>query len=176
MRAPTLEGPTLTLRHPEASDLPYLVRFANDPYLRGWLRFWRPMTEGEELQWLRGVEASDDCVWLMVPHGEREPVGSVGLHDWDRVARHAELGLGILGVQNRGRGWGSEACRLALAHGFGELGLQRAYLHVYADNPAVRLYERLGFRVEGTLRRHGWKRGGWRDQHVMGLLREEWSA
>lgn len=174
MRAPTLDGPTLTLRHPEASDLTYLVRFANDPYLRGWLRFWRPMTEGEELQWLRGLDASDDCVWLMVPHGEREPVGSVGLHDWDRVARHAELGLGILGVQNRGRGWGTEACRLALAHGFGELGLQRAYLHVYADNPAVRLYERLGFRVEGTLRRHGWKRGGWRDQHVMGMLREEW--
>lgn len=175
MRAPTLEGARVTLRHPGPDDLDHLVRFANDEDLRGWLRFWRPMTREEELSWLRGLEAIDDCVWLIVPRGARDPVGSIGLHDWDRVARHAELGLGILGEERRGRGLGGEACALALRHGFEAMDLQRIHLHVYTDNPAVRLYERLGFRVEGTLRRHGWKRGAFRDQHAMGLLREEWS-
>lgn len=174
MRAPVLEGKSLVLRQPEVADLPYLVRFANDPELRGWLRFHRPMSEDEESRWLRALEPSDDLVWLMVPHGAPGPVGSIGLHDWDRVAAHAELGLGILRPTDRGKGMGEEACRLVLRHGFEELRLERVFLHVYTDNPAVRLYERLGFRVEGTLRRHGWKRGAWRDQHVMGLLRGEW--
>jgi RimJ/RimL family protein N-acetyltransferase len=56
------------------------------------------------------------------------------------------------------------------------MALQRVWLHVYADNPAARLYARLGFRPEGTLRRHAWKRGAYRDQLVMGLLAEEWRA
>ena len=176
MKAPTLEGERLTLRHPEPRDLDYLVRFANDEELRGWLRFHRPMTRADETSWLHALEHTDDTVWVMVPRGADEPVGSIGLHDLDRISSHAELGLGILGAENRGRGLGREACALALDHGFGEMRLQRVHLHVYTDNPAVRLYARLGFRVEGTLRRHGWKRGAWRDQHVMGLLSEEWRA
>ena len=174
MRAPPLVGERVTLRHPEPRDLDYLVRFANDEDLRGWLRFHRPMTRSDEASWLHGLEHGDDTVWVMTPPGGAEPVGSIGLHDLDRLASHAELGLGILGVENRGRGLGGEACRLALHHAFGEMRLQRVHLHVYTDNPAVRLYERLGFRIEGTLRRHGWKRGAWRDQHVMGILCEEW--
>lgn len=173
MRAPILDGKRVRLRAPSESDLPFLLRFANDQELRGWLRFWRPTTEAEELAWVRALETGDDIVWLI--EGDGELRGSIGLHQVDRVSAHAELGLGILGAASRGRGYGTEACALALRHGFLDLGLHRVYLHVFDDNPATRLYERLGFRREGTMRQHGWKRGAWRDQHVYGLLREEWS-
>lgn len=174
MRAPVLEGAAARLRPLTEEDVPFLVRFANDEDLRGWLRFWRPMTEADELGWVRNLDGSDDVVWAMVKDGV--PVGCIGLHQVDRVAGTAELGLGVLDASKRGRGIGHEACGLVIEHAFGGMGLQRVWLHVYTDNPAVRLYERLGFRREGTLRRHGFKRGAWRDQHVYGLLREEWSA
>ena len=168
--APVLRGKKVTLRPPRDDDLDFAMRFANDEELRGWLRFWRPTTQDEERAWLRGAQQSDEPTWI-IEH-EARPVGTLALTQWDRVSRTAELGVGVL--DGRSTGLGGEAISLALDHAFGEMGLQRVHLHVYADNPAVRLYERLGFRIEGTLRRHAWKRGAYRDQHVMGLLREEW--
>ncbi|MEA3201722.1 MAG: hypothetical protein QOE90_3150 [Thermoplasmata archaeon] len=168
---PELRGERVVLRAPTERDVPFLLAFANDPDLRGWLRFTMPTTEELELRWLASLDDAHDRVWLMLD-GTRA-VGCVGLHGWDPVARHAELGLGILLPADRGRGLGHEACALALRHAFDEMGLQRVWLHVIEDNPARKLYERLGFREEGRLRRHVYKRGAWRDSIAMGLLREE---
>jgi RimJ/RimL family protein N-acetyltransferase len=171
---PPLEGARVRLRAPAEADLPFLLAFANDPDLRGWLRFTFPATEDAERRWLEGLRDDQDRVWLMRDPATDRAMGSIGLHDWDRVARHAELGLGILRPDDRGRGVGGEAVRLVLRHGFEAMGLRRVWLHVVEDNPARRLYARLGFREEGRLRRHLYKRGAWRDSVVMGLLREEW--
>lgn len=168
---PTLRGPRLVLRPPTEADLPWLVRFANDESIRGWLRFERPITTASEAAWLDGLDDDRERVWLMT-EGQRI-LGTIALVDWQHAARCAELGLAIQGEQDRGRGVGSEAMRLVLAHAFGEMGLQRVWLHVHEDNPAARLYRRLGFRDEGRLRRHAWKRGAYRDLLVMAILQEE---
>ena len=74
-----------------------------------------------------------------------------------------------------GHGLGGDACRLLIGYGFGTLNLHRIWLTVYEDNAAGRrIYERLGFRLEGTLRHHGFREGRWWDVHVMGLLADEW--
>ncbi|MFA5860511.1 MAG: GNAT family protein [Candidatus Thermoplasmatota archaeon] len=175
MSAPTLEGERVRLRLPTERDLAFAMRFANDEELRGWLRFYRPTGEAEEMGWLRSLGEGQDVVWLMERKDDHEPLGFISLSSIDHVNGHAELGLGILSTAHRGGGAGGEACRLVLSHAYSTLRLQRVLLFVLADNPALRLYQRLGFRVEGTLRRHAFKRGAWRDQHVMGLLAEEWS-
>ena len=36
---PELRGKRVVLRAPAEADLPFLMAFANDPDLRGWLRF-----------------------------------------------------------------------------------------------------------------------------------------
>jgi len=176
--SPTLEGPGVRLRMPTLDDLPFSLRFANDEDLRGWLRFYKPTSEEDERAWLEALPHGADLVWLMERRdgAASSPLGFISLIDHHPVHAHAELGLGILGADARGRGHGGEAIRLVLTHAFRAMGLQRVHLHVFADNPALRLYERLGFRVEGTLRRHAFKRGAWRDQVMMGLLREEFSA
>ncbi len=171
---PVLRGQRVVLRAPTQDDVPFLLAFANDPDLRGWLRFAFPTTEEMESRWLRGLDGERERVWLMTDPADGRAMGTLGLSEWDRVARHAELGLGILSPADRGRGVGEEAVRLALRHAFVDLNLQRVWLHVVEDNPARRLYARLGFREEGRLRRHYHKRGAWRDGIIMGLLREEW--
>lgn len=171
---PVLVGDRVLLRPPREEDLAFAVRFANDEELRGYLRFYAPMGEAEELEWIRSLRDVGELVWLIEERATREPVGFCSLIV-EHVPATAELGIGLLGGAHRGRGLGTEAMRLMLRHAFGPLGLQRVHLHVYDDNPAARLYERLGFRVEGRLRRHGFKRGAFRDQLVMGILREEWS-
>ena len=172
---PTLEGSRVRLRPVRDDDLSFLLAVANDPELRGWLRFERPTSESEERAWMAHLHDDEGRVWVMEEAASRRPLGVISLTEWNQVARLAELGLAILEPADRGRGFGAEACRLALRHGFEEMGLQRVHLNVYEDNPAARLYLRLGFREEGRLRRHTYKRGAYRDVLVMGLLREEWS-
>jgi RimJ/RimL family protein N-acetyltransferase len=74
-----------------------------------------------------------------------------------------------------GRGIGSRATAWLCEYGFSELNLQRIYLHTTELNEgARRLYARLGFKEEGTLRAHAFHRGRFIDRHVQGLLRSEW--
>ena len=171
---PTLVGAKVRLRAVRDDDLPFCLRVANDPDLRGWLRFERPMTESQERSWIAHLDDARQRVWIIEALPEGRPVGLVSLDDWAHVARHAELGVALLEPAERGHGLGEEAIRLALRHGFEEMNLQRVHLNVHEDNPARRLYARLGFREEGRQRRHVFKRGAFRDLLAMGLLREEW--
>ena len=53
-------------------------------------------------------------------------------------------------------------------------GLERLELEVWSDNqPAINLYEKLGFRREGLLRNYRYLDGQFTDAIMMGLLREE---
>ena len=46
---------------------------------------------------------------------------------------------------------------------------------IYAFNERSRkLFESLGFKHEGTLRQNVWKNGGFYDDTIYGLLRDEW--
>ena len=52
------------------------------------------------------------------------------------------------------------------------LNLARLGMIVFTDNAhAIRLYEDLGFKVEGTMLRFGFGAGKWMDAHLMGRLR-----
>ncbi|WP_022925366.1 GNAT family N-acetyltransferase [Serinicoccus marinus] len=56
-------------------------------------------------------------------------------------------------------------------------GLHRVGLEVYAFNPRTRrVYEKVGFVLEGTQREALRYADGWVDCHVMGLLASDWAA
>lgn len=44
------------------------------------------------------------------------------------------------------------------------------------NHGARRLYERLGFVFEGSLRESAWYDGAWHDELMMGMLESEWRA
>jgi RimJ/RimL family protein N-acetyltransferase len=104
-------------------------------------------------------------------------IGHVSLHDMDSVHRHAFLGIFIGEEARRGKGYGAEAVRLALAFGFQTLNLHNIMLSVHADNyAAIACYRACGFRETG--RRPAWflKNGEWVDQVYMGLLDREFAG
>ena len=52
------------------------------------------------------------------------------------------------------------------------LNLRRVDLRVYADNePAIKLYEKFGFELEGTLRDHTFRGGQYIDAYAMARLK-----
>jgi putative acetyltransferase len=53
------------------------------------------------------------------------------------------------------------------------LNLTRLELEVYTDNePAIALYKRLGFVIEGTHRKHAYRDGQFADSYSMARLKD----
>ncbi|MBE7217498.1 MAG: GNAT family N-acetyltransferase [Caulobacteraceae bacterium] len=76
-----------------------------------------------------------------------------------------------------GRGLMTAAMRLALRHGFLQLGLHRLEAAVRPENgPSARLLKRLGFRLEGLSPEYIWVDGAWRDHERYALLRREFTG
>ncbi|HDP69152.1 MAG TPA: N-acetyltransferase [Candidatus Marinimicrobia bacterium] len=75
------------------------------------------------------------------------------------------------------QGLGSEATRLMIEYGFNTLNLHRIQLHVFKNNhPAIRIYEKIGFKTERLLREAMYQHGEYCYFLLMGCLRDEWQA
>jgi RimJ/RimL family protein N-acetyltransferase len=156
------------MRPEDAADV---VRLRSEPSVLAQLFSEAPPTREEHLRWLADVEARGTRrEFMLVERASGRSVGTIGL-DLESRHRRAEFGVLVGDPAARGTGLATEAGRLLLAHAFGALGLHRVYLHAFADNePALRLYRRLGFEVEGRLREHALKDGRFRDVIVMATL------
>lgn len=171
---PGLHGRLVRLRAREQADLSPLNGLFNDPdVLAGLLMTFPQSIEGIR-EWAERTRAAEDQVVFVIETLEgREAVGVCGLEDIDGRSRSATFGIWV-GRPYWGRGYGTDATRTACRFGFRQMNLQRISLHVYATNPkAARIYEKVGFRLEGTLRRAQFLGGRFVDVHVMGLLASE---
>ena len=100
-------------------------------------------------------------------------VGLLGLHTETMARRRHCAGIGM-GVHDdaQGRGVGSALMRAMLDLADNWLGLQRIELTVYTDNaPAIHLYQKFGFTIEGTARKYALRCGHLVDAHHMARLR-----
>jgi RimJ/RimL family protein N-acetyltransferase len=103
------------------------------------------------------------------------PVGYIALTQKEPLHhRTATIGLNIAAEEQR-RGYGSEAIRWMLKWAFEMAGLHRVAIGCFSYNPgAQRLYERLGFVLEGRERESLWFNGGWHDIINFSMLDGEW--
>ncbi len=75
----------------------------------------------------------------------------------------------------QGQGYGSEAIKWALRFGFRHCNLHRIEIGGFGYNTgALRLYEKLGFKMEGRKRDFFWHDGAYWDLVGLSMLEEEW--
>lgn len=183
-RTPTLAGEQVVLRPADGRDAERLHALMADPEVARLTGSAHSSDELTSLPWPlerlvevydRWAEADDRLVWAVVERSTGEVVGEALLLDHDPGNRSCGFRIWISGA--RDRGLGTEATRLAVGHAFDALGLHRVQLEVYAFNPrARRVYEKVGFVLEGTQREALLFDGQWVDLHVMGLLEQDWRA
>lgn len=175
-----ITGKRVRLRAIEREDIPTFVRWLNDREVTQYLLVNSPFSKAMEEQWFEGqlkrpshegqvlaIEARVGDQWLHI--------GNTGIHQVDAVNRTGEFGILIGEKTYWNQGFGGEATRLALQHGFDDLNLHRIFLRVYANNPrAIACYKAAGFLQEGTLREAIYKNGKYIDEIVMGILKPEW--
>ncbi|MCW2924441.1 MAG: family acetyltransferase YhhY [Thermoleophilia bacterium] len=110
---------------------------------------------------------------VAVPVDGDEPIGNIGLHRNTRPRRIHTAGLGMSVRDSwQGRGVGSALMAAAVDVADNWWQVTRIHLEVFADNaPAIALYRKFGFEVEGTLRKDAFRDGELVDSLVMARLR-----
>lgn len=163
--------PEITIRHSTPDDAAALVRiFTGRRALLGTMQI--PYTS-EEARRKRLSELAPGT-YSLVAEVEAEVVGQLTLHTYPNSPRRrhsGDLGMAVHDDwQGQGVGTALMAACLELADNW--LNLSRVELTVYTDNePAIRLYTKFGFEIEGTLRRYGFRDGRFVDAYIMGRLR-----
>ncbi|UZJ24171.1 GNAT family N-acetyltransferase [Rhodococcus antarcticus] len=149
---------------------PYLVGLA-DPEIGRLTGTHVTFARAEVERWLRTrAEQPDRLDWSVHRATDGEFVGEAVLNEIDLDSFSAGYRVWLL-PEHWGRGYGTEVTRLVLEHAFGELGLHRVELSVFAFNPrAQRAYEKAGFVLEGRRRDALRWDGTWHDDLVMAAL------
>ncbi len=174
-------GKRIRLRGVEKTDLPKFYEWINDPEVNEGLAVHLPFSMADEEKWLESIGSREQAEKpLAIERRDGDGwrlIGNCSFFHIEWPNRAAEFGIMIGDKSIWNKGYGSEAVRLILGHGFGTLNLNRIYLRVHSTNPrARRVYEKAGFVLEGTLRQAVYQRGGYADVHFMGVLRSEWDA
>jgi RimJ/RimL family protein N-acetyltransferase len=113
----------------------------------------------------------------ILPYETPHIIGVVSLSGIDFVNRKAEFGIVIGERDVRGKGYGTEACAMIVKHGFERLSLNKITLGVLAEHTAaIRSYEKVGFRIEGTLREDVLLNGAYHNTVQMSILASEFRA
>ena len=178
----TLDGPRLRLRPWQDDDLPTLARMHADPWMMRFLP--KRLTREESDAWAARMQAHIDehgwGFWVMELHDEPGLVGVCGLFNVRFEAPFTpavEIGWRVAPGWQR-QGFAYEAACLALAAGFGPLGLERIVAFtVEANQPSWRLMEKLGMRREGVFEHPSLPEGHKLRPHLLyGLDHADWVA
>ncbi len=177
MDAPFLEGNILNLRKLTKEDLTdRYLGWLNDRETVEFLESGRSPVSMDELEkfYTKITGAEDDVIFAIVDKSTGTHIGNIKIGNINRVHRYADMGILIGEKEFWGKGYGSEAIDLVLEYAFNNLNLNKVILGIYADNTrAVKLYEKVGFNKEGTIRNLLFREGKYHDKILMGILSEE---
>ncbi len=167
-----LIGERVALTELRRTDLETLFAWINDPDTVRFNAPYSPVHEIGHLAWFDKVTNDPTRIVFGIRDLDSGRIlGVLQLINLQPIHRSAELVIRVGSDDDRGRGYGTEAVRLATDFAFRDRNLQRIWLRVFSDNArAIRVYEKAGLRQEGLLRRSCFIDGRWRDEIIMAVL------
>lgn len=167
----------IQLRELELADISQLNAWRNDKSLVDSLgNNFRYIAEHIDENWYKDyIKNREKQVRLAILTDEsKRYVGNVNLTNIHPINASAEFSILIGDESARGKGVGLLATKMILTHGFKNLNLHRIYLTVLVDNqPALTLYEKVGFKRDGIEREAVFKNGKFQDLVCMSMLKHE---
>lgn len=164
---------TISIRRAEPTDYEAIRQiFAGPQVVWGTLQL--PFPSGET--WRKRLADPPEGIFSLVACMDTEVVGQLALHTFPLHPRRRHAGEIGMAVRDdwQGKGVGTALLQAAIDVADKWLNLLRLELNVYTDNePAVRLYKKFGFVVEGTLVQFAYRDGQYVDVYMMARLKRE---
>lgn len=176
MKNPFLIGQKIYLRSPEAGDEEIIALSENHPDAREMLYYALPTSIETHKERLKTRLTDHHTIFFTICSLELDrPIGCTAFVRIDWVGRMATFYIAIAEKENWSKGYGSEATKIMIEYAFDTLNLNRVQLHVSAENErAVKVYQKLGFQIEGTLRQAMFHHNRYSDFYLMAILKEDW--
>jgi len=174
MQQPFLIGDTIYLRTLLASDLTgRYFDWLNDADITRYLDAGRfPNSDASMQGFLAAMQASDHDVPLAICLKDTDQhVGNIKLGEINYFHKRAVVSILIGERDFQGQGIATQAHRLLFDYAFRRLGMNRIEAGVLDGNvPSRKLYEKLGFQLEGVRKQYAWADGRYQDEYVYSLL------
>lgn len=177
MSANFWEGKGIRLRAIEPSDWEIVFEWDQDSDA-AIQSYYLPFPQSKEAtkQWAEKTSTQPtekDRFFFVIETLSGEIAGSISTHSCEPRNGTFKYGLAIR-EEHRKKGYASEAIRILLRYFFGELRYQKVTANVYGFNKAsIHLHERLGFQLEGRVRRMIYTQGRYFDELLFGMTAEE---
>ncbi len=170
-----LVGNRVILRPFRRSDLDGLYDLVADVREIG--EFW-PLGCISEARWFKRFDDtgwwSDEFKLFLITDREGRRLGQVNVYKASHSYHGWELGYRIYRLEDRGKGYTTEAVRLATAYLFGQEPIDRVQIVLDPRNAGSRIVaERAGYTLEGTIRHAHFDRGEYLDLLLFSILRSE---
>lgn len=135
-----------------------------------------PITYEEIQIYNHKIKDSPNDVRFVYKKKDRVAICVIGIHKIDWIHRRGDISL-IVNPEFTGKGHGTSAISLIVAHGFEKMNLHKLTAGMWSNNMgSIRAFEKNGFVHEGTLRENYFYRGEPVDELRYGLLRKDWLA
>lgn len=170
-----LKGKKTIIRPLDTEDLELLYIWFNDSEFTYWLTgSWpmRTLLRREDIE--RNVYEDDPQRYAIIDIADNSFIGTIGFHEVNVPARSATIYIGLGEKDYWGKGYGYDALRSFIDFLFNSWNLHRLTMKTWNGNKrASSCYQKLGFKLEGTLRDAYYVNGKYEDELIFGLLKED---
>lgn len=159
----------IIIRRAEVTDAEAVKRIYSGPRAV-WGTLQIPFVSIEQM---RQRLAPAEGVYHLLACADDEVIGQIGLHTFPNRPRRQHVGQIGMAVRDdwQGKGVGTALMQAVVDLADKWLNLSRLELDVYTDNePAIRLYQKFGFTVEGTAIHYAFRDGQFVDVYLMARL------
>lgn len=162
---------TIIIRHTEPGDAEAVAKIFSGPkVIWGTLQIPYPSVE----MWRKRLAEPPEGFYSLVACADGEVIGQIGLRTFPNRPRRRHVGdIGMMVRDDwHGKGVGTALMQAAVDLADKWLNLARLELEVYIDNePAIGLYKKFGFQVEGKRIQADFRDGQYADTFFMARLR-----
>jgi putative acetyltransferase len=164
-------GMDIVIRPAEPGDYEAIAQIYRQPKAV-WGTLQLPLAPAE--RWRKRLAEPSEGSYSLLACVEDEVIGQLGLHTSPQAPRRRHVGQIGMAVRDdwHGKGVGTALMTAAVDLADKWLNLRRLELDVFTDNePAIRLYKKFGFVIEGTKVDFAFRDGHYADVYMMGRIR-----
>lgn len=173
--SPFLSGGRVSLRPLTDMDLtPRYLTWLRDPEVTEYTR-WRifPSSLAETRSFIQQRTGHDSLLLAIIDNARERHIGNISLYGINWVNGVAELSIMVGDRSYWSGGYARDAVKLLTDHAFDTMNLQKLRAGTDQQNTrAVRLFRRLGWKVEGVLKREFYRDGKYRDAFFFAIHRD----